>query len=200
MSGELPGGPFRIADVTVRRWRAKDARPLADAVAASREHLLPWMPWAAARAPTLAERRRQFAQWAGEWRDGGDCVYGIFVGDQVAGGCGLHRRLGRTGLEIGYWLHPHHTGRGVMTTVAALLTDAAFTLPEIEAVEIHHDRANSASAGIPRRLGFAPLPELAREPEAPGEIGIECRWRMTRERWQVRQSPAGCSTRSKLAR
>lgn len=186
MSDELPGGPFTSAAVTVRRWQADDARALADAVTASREHLLPWMPWAAAPPPTLAERREQFALWEREWRNGGDCVYGIFHGDQVAGGCGLHRRLGRSGLEIGYWLHVDHTGRGVMTRVTALLIDAAFTLPQIELVEIHHDKANSASAGIPRRLGFAPLPARAREPQAPGEIGIECRWQMTRERWESR--------------
>lgn len=71
-----------------------------------------------------------------------------------------------------------------MTTVAAaLMTDAAFTVPGIELVEIHHDRANSASAGVPRRLGYTLVSERPDEPEAPAEIGIEWCWRITREQW-----------------
>jgi hypothetical protein len=34
-----------------------------------------------------------------------------------------------------------------------MLTNAAFTVPEITQVEIHHDKANVASAGVPRSLG-----------------------------------------------
>jgi len=43
--------------------------------------------------------------WAREWAQGGDAIYGVFVDDQVAGGCGLHRRIAPGGLEIGYWIH-----------------------------------------------------------------------------------------------
>lgn len=180
----LPGEPLTSGDVTVRRWRAQDAAALVDAVAASREHLLPWMPWAADPPEPLDQRRRRIRDWEREWRGGGDCVYGIFVGGAVAGGCGLHRRLGPGGLEIGYWLAPAFTGRGVMTVAAGLLTDAAFSVPGVEAVEIHHDRANERSAGIPRRLGYTLMRELPREPQAPGEIGIDCQWVLTRERWR----------------
>ncbi|MDE3132519.1 MAG: GNAT family N-acetyltransferase, partial [Acidobacteriota bacterium] len=147
--------------MTVRRWRTQDAQALNDAVAASREHLLPWMPWAGEPPMTLAQRLRQLADWEREWRAGGDCVYGIFVGDQVAGGCGLHRRLGPAGLEIGYWLAMGFTGRGVITVAAGLLTDAAFDVPGLELVEIHHDKANERSGAVPRRLGYTLVRELA---------------------------------------
>lgn len=52
-------------------------------------------------------------------------------------------------------------------------------------MEIHHDKANTASAGIPRQLGFTLVDEIADEAESPGEIGIECRWVMTRSAWTV---------------
>lgn len=168
----------------MRRWQRSDAEALGAAVAESREHLRPWMPWAGVDPPeTVAQRRHQIARWRREWRAGGDGVYGIFVDGRVAGGCGLHRRLGPDGLEIGYWLHVAFTGRGVMTRAAALLTDAAFGMPSTSFVEIHHDQANARSAGVPRRLGFALVDEVGREPQAPGEIGIECRWRVTCEQW-----------------
>lgn len=183
----LPGEAMRRGELTVRRWRRSDAAALVAAVAASREHLKAWMPWAADARETAEQRRGRIREWNAVWRAGGDCVYGIFVGGQVAGGCGLHRRLGPHGVEIGYWLHADFTGRGVMTTVAGLLTDAAFTLPEIDLVEIHHDAANERSAGVPRRLGYTLVQQAAREPQAPGESGIEWRWRVTRQQWTARR-------------
>jgi ribosomal-protein-serine acetyltransferase len=65
-----------------------------------------------------------------------------------------------------------------------MLTDAAFGLPGIGRVEIHHDKANQASAGVPRKLGFTWLGESVDEPEAPAEEGIEWRWRMKKEGWR----------------
>jgi ribosomal-protein-serine acetyltransferase len=97
----------------------------------------------------------------------------------------LHHRLGPRALEIGYWTHPAFVRSGVATRATALLTDAAFMLPEIEHVEVHHDKANRASAGIPRKLGFRLIAEVPDQREAPAEVGIECRWQMTRERWKI---------------
>jgi RimJ/RimL family protein N-acetyltransferase len=45
-------------------------------------------------------------------------------------------------------------------------------------VEIHHDRANVASAGVPRKLGFRFVGEYPAAPSAPAEAGIEWRWRL----------------------
>ena len=61
------------------------------------------MPWAG--RVTVEERRTTLARWEREWDTGGDLVYGLFLGPLVAGGFGLHRRIGPTGLEIGYWVH-----------------------------------------------------------------------------------------------
>lgn len=186
---QLPGEPRTQGEVTIRRWEVEDAQALIDAVKMSREHLMPWMPWAAADPDTLEYRRERIARWEQDWREGGDCVYGIFVAGAVAGGCGLHRRLGPDGLEIGYWLASAATGRGVMTVAAGLLTDAAFSVPGIEVVAIHHDRANERSAGVPRRLGYALVEEVDRDPQAPGECGVEWRWQITRAQWTSRTAP-----------
>jgi ribosomal-protein-serine acetyltransferase len=85
--------------------------------------------------------------------------------------------------EVGYWTRAEYLRRGVATRTAKLLTDAAFTVPGITRVEIHHDKANRASAGVPRKLGFERLGEARDDPEAPAELGIECRWRMEKEAW-----------------
>jgi len=114
-------------------------------------------------------------------------IVGAFLDGRIAGGGGLHHRIGEGGLEIGYWIHPAFLRRGLATRTAGLLTDAAFTVPGITRVEIHHDKANRASAGVPGKLGFQWVGESSDEPEAPAEIGIECRWRMEKGAWLARR-------------
>ena len=87
--------------------------------------------------------------------------------------------------ELGYWVHPSFARRGLATSAARQLTGAALALHGITHVEIHHDKANVASAGVPRRLGYWLLGEVPDQIQAPCEIGIECQWRMDRERWDT---------------
>ena len=186
MTGSDQTLPERLAGpagLLLRRWSPGDARQLSAAVAQSREHLRPWMAWAAAEPLTIEQRRELIIGFERDWRDGGDAVLGIFLDGRVVGGCGLHRRIARDGLELGYWIHPRFTRQGLATAAARLLTDGAVALPGVTHVEIHHDKANVASAGVPRKLGFSLRAEVIAEVEAPAEIGIECRWRMDREQW-----------------
>jgi ribosomal-protein-serine acetyltransferase len=155
-------------------------------VTESEEHLRPWMGFMAHEHQTLAQRRAMLAQRESEWRAGGDVMLGIFVADAIAGSCGLHRRLGPSALEIGYWVHPAVTRRGLGTTVARLLTGAALSIPEIAHVEIHTDKANTASAGVPRRLGYRLVAETPDGRHAPAEVGIEHIWRMDQDDWERR--------------
>jgi ribosomal-protein-serine acetyltransferase len=97
--------------------------------------------------------------------------------------CGLHARLGAHRLEIGYWVDVRHTRRGVATLASAALTELAMTIPDLTVVEIHHDQANLASAAVPAKLGYEHVATCHDTPDAPGEIGIEWRWRMTRADW-----------------
>jgi RimJ/RimL family protein N-acetyltransferase len=179
--------------VVLRRWTTKDVPRLAEAVTANLEHLRPWMPWIAEEPLTTGARVELVESWEAGWRAGGDAVYGVLApgGDEggegagaVLGGCGLHRRGGPRRLEIGYWIDHRHTGRGLGTEVARVLTTAALSVAGIEAVEIHHDKANVASGAIPRRLGYEPTGETVRTPAAPGEVGIDCGWRMRAGRWR----------------
>lgn len=167
----------------LRRWIPDDAQLVARAVKESLEHLRPWMSWVAQEPLSLARRTALIEEWERGWMHGGDVLMGMFLRGRVAGGCGLHRRIGCNGLELGYWTHPLFLRRGIATAAAALLTDAAFAVPGITHVEIHHDKANRASAAVPRRLRYRFVGEVAVEPEAPAEIGIECRWRQTKQEW-----------------
>jgi ribosomal-protein-serine acetyltransferase len=175
--------------LVMRRWLAEDAEALGRAVAESAEHLRPWMAWIADEPLPIERRRAKIAEWERDWLQGGDVTLGVFVDGQVAGGCGLHRRIGPGGLEIGYWIHVDFLRRGLATRVARTLTDTAFAVPGISRVEIHHDKANQASAGVPRKLGFEWLGESRDQPEAPADLGIEWRWRIEKGAWRAAAEP-----------
>lgn len=164
----------------LRRWLIEDGEIQQRAVETSIEHLRPWMPWMAAEPQSLADRRLMLARWEREWEEGGDSLLGVFLDGEVAGSCGLHRRRGPTTLEIGYWIHPGFLRQGLATRATAMLTEAAFSVDGIERVEIHHDKANVASAGVPRRLGFRFDGESPDAVDAPAEIGVDCVWRLDR--------------------
>jgi ribosomal-protein-serine acetyltransferase len=171
--------------VELRHLREDDAEAFNAAVHESLDELRPWMPWAAGEPRPVAERLELIRDWARERAEGGDESFGIFLDGAVAGACGLHRRVGPGGVEIGYWVRTPDTGRGVATEAARRLCELAFADPSIDRVEIHHDRANAASGRIPAKLGFSRIVERRDAPEAPGEDGVEVVWRLTREEWQT---------------
>jgi ribosomal-protein-serine acetyltransferase len=179
----LPTRPILRGDLVIRPYRNEDAAALVQSVTESIEHLRPWMPWIAHEPQSVDDRRAFIAESNANWAGGGDMGFGIFIGEKVVGGCGLHRRVGPTGLEIGYWVHVDHVGRGIATTAAGALTSAAFTLPPIAYVEIHHDKANVASGRVPEKLGFVLVAEAPDEIQSPADIGIDCAWSISRESW-----------------
>jgi len=175
----------------LRRWVVADAEALGRTVSESIHHLRPWMAWIAEEPVPIERRRARIEVWERDWKLGGDAVLGIFLNGEIAGGCGLHRRIAPDGLELGYWIHPAFVRKGLATRVARLLTDSALHLPEISHVEIHHDKANLASAGVALKLGFEFVDEGPSEAEAPAEVGIELRWRMEQQAWAQHAAAAG---------
>jgi ribosomal-protein-serine acetyltransferase len=167
----------------LRRLGPDNAKALAVAVTESIDHLRPWMPWIANEPMSLAGRRAMLKRWPEGWPARGEAVYGVFADDTLAGTVGLRPR-DRTTLEIGYWIHAQFTRRGLASGASRLLTDLAFSWPDVAGVEIHHDKANAASAAVPRKLGYRMISERVDPKLAPGESGIDCTWRIERDGWR----------------
>ncbi len=161
-------------------WRSDR---LVESDGGSARHLCPWMAWLAEEPKRIDERREMLARWERNWSEEGDVLLSVFLDGRVAGSCVLHRRRNPQTLEIGYWIHVSFLRQGLATRVAAMLTDAAFSVAGITRAEIHHDKANVASSGVPRRLGYAFVGEEPDEAGAPAEIGVDCVWRIERESW-----------------
>jgi RimJ/RimL family protein N-acetyltransferase len=159
MSGPVISKPvYRVETkrLVVRCWDPKDAELIQEAAAASKEHLLPFMPWAV-NEPQTAEQKVELARrFRGSFDRGEDYVYGIFNRDEsrALGGTGLHTRLSGNALEIGYWLHKDFVNQGLITESTAALTKVAFEIYHVGRMEIHCSVENLASAAVPRKLGY----------------------------------------------
>jgi RimJ/RimL family protein N-acetyltransferase len=174
-----------MADFTLRAWSVEDAPRLQTTLEVSDAHLRPWTPWVVdGRVPGVSLEHR-LAQHEAAFAAGTEWVYGMFSaeGTEVLGGCGLYPRVGPGAIEIGYWLSVAHTGRGLATEAAAVLTRLAFAAPHIDRVEIRCDPRNAASARVPRRLGYRLDTTTVRGNE---EVAVEGSatglmiWRLTR--------------------
>ena len=105
----------------------------------------------------------------------------ILVEDAIAGSAGLVARIAPGGLEIGYWVHAGHVRRGLATAATSALIAEAFTLPEITRIEIRHDELNTASRGIPRKLGFTFVrSEPGTDSRLDGTEPTDLVWELTR--------------------
>jgi RimJ/RimL family protein N-acetyltransferase len=155
---EISRPAYRIVTrrLVLRCWQPADAPLLKEAVEASREHLLPWMPWAKDEPTDLQTKINLLRGFRGKFDLGQDFVYGVFNLEetQVLGGTGLHTRHGEKVREIGYWIHVNAIGQGLATELSAALTKVAFEVDQVEAVEIYCDAANVRSAAVPRKLGY----------------------------------------------
>ena len=156
---------------------------MVEAVNGTLDELSPWMPWA--QQPATHEGITAVVGEAdAAWQEKREFAFIICAADALrtfVGCCGLHDRVGPGALEIGYWLRSGHTGRGIATEAARLLTRAALDLGGVGRVEIRCDEANVRSAAIPRRLGYRLDRTEHRPPDTPGETDRHMIWVMTAE-------------------
>jgi ribosomal-protein-serine acetyltransferase len=148
---------------------------LDDAIAESLPELQLFMPWAT-EDHGITQTREYVERAAAEWDSGQTWNYCILLGADLVGTVGLMTRMGPGVLEIGYWVHSAHTGRGIATAAASSLAEVGLAQPGIERVVIKHDAANVASGRVAAKAGFTRVDEEAYEPKAPGQTGVMVSW------------------------
>ncbi|MEU0881822.1 GNAT family N-acetyltransferase [Lentzea sp. NPDC005914] len=140
----------------LRKLSDADAAELLQVITESLEHLRPWMPWA--HVDYDASTAAGFLAMAvSTWERGTMFHHAITVDGAIVGVITADRTQESDLVEIGYWLHPAFTGRGLATKAAAELVEFAFALDGVRRLQIWHDAANIASSGVPRRLGFTEI-------------------------------------------
>lgn len=147
-----------------RAWQKADAVLLLPVLEANVDHLGDWIPAHVSAPAPVDELELRLAGFADDFQAGRNWRFGIFSADHSAvfGEVSLFPRSaeGRVDfasadrLEIGYWLRRDVTGRGYATEAARAMFGLAIAVPGINTIEIHCDPRNTASAAVPRRLGF----------------------------------------------
>jgi len=183
LPNELLGQRLRLSRATL-----DDVDEVLAAIVASFVELHTWMTWAETM-PT----RESLAAFASEslTRFDSDDKWSYWMreldGGLLVGSAALTRRGGVDELEIGYWVRTDRTGRGYATEAASVLTSAAFNSDlGVATVKISMDRANSASAAVPQKLGFERDVEYERDILTPGHSGQGVAWVVRRDNWQNR--------------
>lgn len=157
---QLPDLSLHGPRVRVRNFRVADAQELAACTASAAEHIREWIAWGWNEPQSAAEKRSLIAGFERNRQLAGDSFCGVWLrgpADRLIGGVGLHPRGGELPpghVELGYWLHPEATGRGLASEATGLLTRAAFAVFGYETVELRIRPDNAKSRALAERLGF----------------------------------------------
>jgi len=141
------------AERSLRPVEGGDLEELHALVRANRDHLAPWMPWA---AEAVRANTETFLRTAQEQAAAGNGVqFAITERGRIVGIIGFHyvNREQRS-TSIGYWLDATAQGRGTVTLAVAKLVDHAFDVWRLHRVEIRAAVGNDRSRAIAQRLGF----------------------------------------------
>ena len=152
------------ARLVLRPWRAEDAYELHPILEANYERMSPWIPARIATPGTVPALASRLEGLAADFAAGREWRYAITrrEDDRLLGELSLFARssTGRVLLadadraEIGYWIRGDAEGRGYVAEAARAVIAAASDVPRFRRIEIFCDERNTASAAIPRRLGF----------------------------------------------
>ncbi len=140
--------------------RVGDGAVLNRAIQRSLGHLQPWMPWAQTM-PSVEESEAVVRRMLAEFLTRQHLAYFLYErapeggAGRLCGGAGLMRLdWPQRRFEIGYWLAPDATGRGLASEAVCALTRLAFSQLRALRVEIRTDALNRPSRAVAERCGF----------------------------------------------
>ena len=114
----------------------------------------PWIPWASV-SEDLAGARKTLQRYADLQAHDAGRLFGIWLDGTLVGGTMFVGFDAESGIaEIGCWLEPAATGRGLITIAVRRLIDWAFRVRGLHRIEWHCRPDNTASSNVARRLGL----------------------------------------------
>ena len=144
----------RIGDAELRPLEPWQAPEFAAYTERHRSHLGPWLPWA--RSVVDVETARAFLQrYADTTAQDGGRIYALWLDDVMIGGT-LFRvfDIASGTCEVGVWLSPEATGRGVVTRAVTEMVAWAVEVRGMRRVEWRCVPENLPSRAVAERLAF----------------------------------------------
>jgi RimJ/RimL family protein N-acetyltransferase len=146
----------------------------------------PWIPWASV-STDLESARRTLQRYADKQAATGAGLYGIWLDGTLVGGVMFpHFDAGSGNCEIGCWLEPAGTGRGLITRAGRILIDYAIVTRGLQRVEWRCRPDNTASSAVAKRLGMTLDGTLRSEYPYRG-VRYDCEvWSLLASEWPAR--------------
>ena len=136
---------------TLEPWQAEEFLAHIDR---ARETVDPWIPWASV-STDLPSARATLQRYADKRAADTGGIYGIWLDGVLVGGTMFVAFDAASGnCELGCWLEPAATGRGLVTAAVRRLLDWALVTRGLHRAEWHCRPDNVASANVARRLGM----------------------------------------------
>lgn len=151
--------------VVVRPWTLDDCASVYEIVNRSREHLLPWMPWARTDHRSIAQTTNYLSGQVLKaakplTADGVGLAIAERSSGEVLGSTGLHDlRRDSASCEIGYWVRHDRQGEGFASEAVRIWISAIFRPQNqgglgLRRVRIFCSADNARSTALPRRLAL----------------------------------------------
>lgn len=163
-------------------WQADE---FAAHVAGAAEYLGRWLPWGYAAADP-AEARVLLQRYADAQARGEGRMLGIWVEGTLSGGVLFRTWDQKQGVcELGVWLAPEVTGRGLITMTCTAMIDWAVRVRGMRRVEWRCSPANEPSRATAKRLGMTLEGTLREASVLHGErIDVEM-WSVLAAEWSL---------------
>jgi ribosomal-protein-serine acetyltransferase len=172
-----------LALTTLEPWQAAE---FAAFVAAERDHLAPWLPWAT--SIDSEELARAFLQrYADRTAADGPRIYALRADGRMIGGT-LFRIFEPAGgvCEVGVWLAADAQGKGHVTRATAAMLDWALLERGLHRAEWHCVPENAASRRVAERLGMTLEGTLRESWEHSGRMWDTEVWAVLAPEWRAR--------------
>lgn len=149
--------PLTTERLVIEPITTSASRKLFVSVDEARETLLPWLPWVPFNdSPDAALRYTEACEH--DWDSGAALRYYLrlkntpeLIGAVTLENCvHLHKSC-----DLGYWLHPRYTGRGLMTEAAQRVIRHAFDDVGFHRIRCAAGVDNQPSRAVIERLGFS---------------------------------------------
>ena len=142
-------------DILLREITLKDAAAIYHAIDTHRDYLRTWLPFVD-NIHSVADEESFLKSVLTVSAEQYEPIFGIWnEHNEICGLIGFHfSDFANHRTEIGYWLLPEYQHRGIMTESVRALCQWAVNEKGIKRIQIRCATGNTASNGIPLRLGF----------------------------------------------
>ena len=161
----------------------------------NKSYLRKWLGWVDQINSPEDYRDTIIPMWLKQFADLNGFNAGIYYDNQLVGMISLHfinRKTNYT--SIGYYLAEEFQGRGIVIRCVRALLEYAFTVLELNKVEIQCATDNLKSRKVPEKLGFT-MEGTTRDAEyINGQYNDIATYSLLREEWTPKMNKDECQT------